>query len=72
MFWAFWPKVTVQRQSTIGTTTMKTNLPNEENKTLNCHSNRTAEKSGDWSQDNQRLEPSTEDQKKISESSNLK
>ena len=49
---------------TIGTTTMKTNLPNEENKTLNCHSNRTAEKSGDWSQDNQRLEPSTEDQKK--------
>lgn len=43
---------------------MKTNLPNEENKTLNCHSNRTAEKSGDWSQDNQTLEHSTKDQKK--------
>ena len=34
---------------TIGTTTMKTNSQNEEEKMLNCHSNRTAEKSGWWS-----------------------
>ena len=72
-FLGFLAKSNSAEAKTIGTTAMKTNLPNEENKTLNCHNNRTAEKSGDWSQDNQRLERSTEDQKKkILEYSNLK